>query len=67
MKNMYKNLRGEERGRNIDETATEKSNIFLKYFNVYHDLLSCILIVDWDNYDYFVDRGIPQIRGSDKT
>ena len=31
------------------------------YFHVYHDLLKCILIFDWDNYDYFVDRGIPQI------
>ena len=34
MKNMYKNLWGKQRGRNLDETATEKSNIFLKYFNV---------------------------------
>ena len=31
------------------------------YFHVYHDLLKCILIFDWDDYDYFVDRGIPQI------
>ena len=31
------------------------------YFHVYHNLLKCILIFDWDNYDYFVDTGIPQI------
>ena len=36
------------------------SDVFV-CFHVYHDLLKCILIFDWDNYDYFVDRGIPQI------
>ena len=35
-------------------------DVFL-YFNVYHDLLNCILIFDRDNCDYFVERGIPQI------
>ena len=37
MKNMYNNLWGEIKKKN--ETATEKSNIFLKYFNLIFKVL----------------------------